>query len=297
MGGYMWGQQNADDSLAAMAAATAAGVNWIDTAPLYGDGLAEELLGRFLKDCPPSQRPLVFTKFGHWVVNGERVRYGRREQVIADCEASLRRLGVERLDGFQLHWPTPDPVEETAAACADLLKAGKIGCVGLSNVSLADLDAWRATGVPLACVQNYYSLFRRGDEQTVLPRCAEDGLGYLAYSPLHRGLLFGTWDANKTFPAGDHRGERPDFTQPRLGILLAACEQLKAIGEDEGLDLPELAVGALLSREGCTAVIIGARNGEQGEVLGDLGMPLKTGTLDRIEAVLTATEAQLAAPD
>jgi aryl-alcohol dehydrogenase-like predicted oxidoreductase len=295
IGGFMWGDQSDEDSLQAMAAACAEGLNWIDTAPLYGEGHAERLLGRFLKDLPADERPLVATKFGHVVEGGERVRRAGHDQVIADCELGLRNLGVETIDLFQLHWPAPEPIAETAVACQDLLDAGKIRGVGVSNFSVDQLDEWQATGVPLASVQNPYSLFKRPDEETVLPWCAEHGVAYLAYSPLHRGMLFGTWGPDKTFPAGDHRAKRPDFVQPRLGCFLDAIDALRPIAEEADLSIPQLAVGALLSREGCTSVIVGARNAEQGAALGDLGMPLKTKTLEAIDTVLGELDTALSA--
>lgn len=295
IGGYMWGEQDDGSSIAAMEAAIAAGVNWIDTAPLYGDGRAERVLGQFLQALPRAERPLIATKFGH-VVNaqGERVRRAARTDVISDCEASLRHLGVETIDLYQLHWPAPEPMAETAAACAELLQSGKIRAIGVSNFTVDQLQEWQASGVPLASVQNYYSLFRRADEADVLPWCAANGVAYLAYSPMHRGMLFGTWDADKTFLPGDHRAQRPDFVAPRLPILVKATQRLAAIAERYDLTMPELATGALLSREGCTAVIVGARNGEQGSALAQLGMPLKAAVLDEVVEELAVAEAALA---
>jgi aryl-alcohol dehydrogenase-like predicted oxidoreductase len=214
--------------------------------------------------------------------------------VKSDCEESLRNLGIDCIDLFQLHWPAPEAIEETAAACAELFEEGKIRAIGVSNFSVEQLTAWKATGVPLHTVQNAYSLFRRSDEDIVLPWCADNDVAYLAYSPMHRGLLFGGWAMNKTFAADDHRAQRPDFTQPRLGVLVKAVEAMKHLAAEHDLSMPELATGALLSREGCTAVIIGARNAEQGKALGALGMPLKANILDALGEILTQTDEQLA---
>ena len=167
----------------------------------------------------------------------------------------------------------------------------------MSNFSVEQLAAWKATDVPPHTVQNAYSLFRRGDEDSVLPWCAANDVAYLAYSPMHRGLLFGGWTADKTFAADDHRAQRPDFTQPRLGIFVEAVQELEALATEHDLSMPELASGALLSREGCTAVIIGARHGEQGRMLGELGMPLKADVLEAIGEILNRCEQQLAAMD
>lgn len=294
IGGYMWGEQDDADSEAAIRAALDAGVTWIDTAPLYGEGRADRLVGRVLASLEPSRRPLVFTKFGHHVVNGERVRNGSRAQVLADCEHNLRALAVETLDLFQLHWPCPQPVEETAGACAELLKAGKIRTIGLSNATMEQLAAWTATGVPVHCVQNAYSLLRQEAAADVLPWCAERNVGFLAYSPLFRGLLTGTWGPDKTFPPGDHRGERDDFRGPRLARCLQAVEELRAIAEGDDLSVAQLAIGYLLSTDGCTACIVGARNAAQGAALADLPMTLRQKEMDAVDGVLARLRAELA---
>ena len=292
----MWGAQEDSASLEAMHAALDAGVNWVDTAPLYGSGRAERLLGRCIADLPQNDRPLIATKFGH-VVNeaGERVTRASATDVVNDCETSLANLGVECIDLYQLHWPAPQPIPETAEACGALLDQGKIRAVGVSNFSVDQLAAWKDTGVPLHTVQNAYSLFRRGDEESVLPWCAENDVAYLAYSPMHRGMLFGGWTADKTFPAGDHRAERPDFVQPRLGVFIDAVHAMERLAADNDLSMAELATGALLSREGCTSVIVGARNAEQGRQLGMLGMPLKASVLEGITEILMETDQRLTA--
>ncbi|TVR45045.1 MAG: aldo/keto reductase [Planctomycetota bacterium] len=295
IGGYMWGEQDQRDSQEAITAALEAGINWVDTAPLYGDGHAERVLGGLLAEIRPADRPLVATKFGHVVdAQGQRVKRAGRGDVLADCEASLANLGVECIDLYQLHWPAPEPIAETAATCAELIAAGKVRAIGVSNVGVDELEVWRQSGVRLASVQNYYSLYRRQDEAEILPWCAEHDIAYLAYSPMHRGLLFGAWGPDKRFPAGDHRAERPDFTPPRLPILLAATQRLRALAECHELTMAELATGALLSREGCTALIVGARNAAQGAALGDLGLPLKSSLLAEVEAILAETDAALA---
>ncbi len=247
-----------------------------------------------MRDLPAEQRPYVFTKFGHHLIDGKRVSDGSRSRVIADCEYGLKTLGVERIDLFQLHWPAPQPIAETAAACAELLQAGKIRAVGVSNFSLAQLEEWRATGLPLHCVQNPYSILKPDAEKDVLPWCAEHGVGFLAYSPLHRGMLFGTWTKDKTFPPGDHRGERPDFRGARLARYLEAVEALKAVAAEDGLTCAQLAIGALMGSEGLTACIVGARNAAQGAALADLGMPLKAKHLEAIDGILTALNKDLA---
>jgi aryl-alcohol dehydrogenase-like predicted oxidoreductase len=293
IGGWMWGGQDDAASEAAIRAALDAGVNWIDSAPIYGEGKASAVIGRVLKGMPAASRPLVFTKFGHHLVDGQRITDGSAAQVQRDCEEELQRLGVERIDLFQLHWPAPQPVEETAAACAALLKAGKIRAVGVSNFSAEQLAAWQATGLPLHSVQNGFSLVKPETGTAVLPWCVDHNVGFLAYSPLFRGLLSGTWTADKTFPAGDHRGERDDFRGPRLARWLQAVEEMRVLGEEDELTVPQLAIGWLLCHEGVSGVIVGARTAAQGAALGDLAMPLKQIQVDAIDAIVARCRADL----
>lgn len=285
IGGWMWGEQDERDSIAALRAALESGVNWIDSAPVYGEGRASEVTGRVIKSLPPADRPLVFTKFGLHIVDGERVKSGSAAQVERDCEEELVRLGVERIDLFQLHWPAPQPVAETAAACDRLLQAGKIRAVGVSNFSAAELAEWAATGLPLHSVQNGFSLVRPEPSLEVLPWCRENQVGLLAYSPLFRGLLSGTWTSEKTFPPGDHRGQRDDFQGEHLKRWLQAIEELRALGNEIGLDVRQLAISRLLHEPGVSGVIVGVRNARQGTGLACLAAPLTPETLHAIDAI------------
>ncbi len=295
IGGWMWGEQDDADSVRAIHAALEAGVNWIDTAPIYGSGRADAVVARAVAELPAERRPYIFTKFGHHLVDGQRVNDGSRARIVADCEYALKTFGVDRLDLFQQHWPTPQPIDETARACEDLLRAGKIRAIGVSNYNVAQLEAWRLTTVPLHSVQNPYSLFRTDAERDVLPWCVANQVGFLAYSPLNRGMLFGTWTVDKVFPAGDHRAERPDFTQPRLGRFLDAVAEIRALAEEADQSCAELAIGSLMCTEGVSACIVGARNAEQGAFLGELGMPAKQSQLDAIEAICAQLRADLPA--
>jgi len=293
-GGWMWGGQDANDSKAALHAALDSGVTWIDTAPIYGDGMADRLVREVVRERGGA-KPLIFTKFGHHLKDGVRVSSGSRAQVIADCDRGLRDLGVERIDLFQHHWPASEPVAETAQACAELIGAGKIRAVGVSNYSLGQIQAWHATGAPLHCLQTPYSIVKPQAATALIPWCLEHGVGVLAYSPLQRGLLFGTWAADKTFPSGDHRGERSDFTGPRLARSLAAVEELRAIALEDEMTVPQLAIGALLCTEGLTACIVGARSSAQGQALGELGTPLREAQRSRVDEITGRLLSDLAA--
>lgn len=294
IGGWMWGTQDERDSIAALIAALESGVNWIDTAPAYGEGIASTVTGKALKLLPPSKRPLVFSKFGLHVVDGERIKCGSAAQVERDCDAELMRLGVDCIDLFQLHWPAPDPMFETAEACNRLLQQGKIRAVGVSNFETAQLLEWQQTGFPLHCVQNGFSLVDPDPSLAVLPWCRENQVGLLGYSPLFRGMLSGTWTKQKTFPWGDHRGERKAFRGEHLERWLQAVEEIRDLGKDIGLDLRQLVISRLLHEPGVSGVIVGVRNAGQGTGLANLGVSLDAGVIQAIDAI--AARARTAIP-
>jgi aryl-alcohol dehydrogenase-like predicted oxidoreductase len=272
IGGSMWGRQDDAKSVEAIHAAVDHGISWIDTAPIYGSGHSEEVVGRAVKQLPAAKRPLIFTKFGLGLDSQTPNRSASAADGRAECEASLRRLGVDHLDLYQLHWPAPQPIAETAAACDALLKAGKIRAIGVSNFSVAQLEEWQATGVPLHSVQPPYSILRPAVKHDVLPWCAAHGVGAISYSPLFRGLLFGTWPRDKTFPADDARSTHKDYAGARFQRHLQAVEEIRSVAGRGGLSVPQLCVGVLLRTPGITGVIAGARNASQGGVISSLGV-------------------------
>ena len=293
-GGWMWGGQDDDASIAAIRAAVDHGVNWIDTAPIYGSGHAEEVVGRALKGLPAGRRPLVFTKFGLGENSDTPVKSATRAQVLAECDHSLRRLGVDAIDLYQLHWPVEQPIPETAAACAELLQAGKIRAIGVSNYSVAQLEEWRATGVPLHSVQSPYSLLRPAIAADVLPYAAKTNLGVLAYSPLFRGMLFGTWKKGKTFADGDTRGAHKDYQGARFARHLDAIDALRELATASGLSVPQLAVGVLLHTPGLTGVIVGARSALQGAHMASLGVAVSDEQVAAVGRIMAALQQDLA---
>jgi aryl-alcohol dehydrogenase-like predicted oxidoreductase len=272
VGGNMWGGQDDQASIEAIHAGLDHGVNWIDTAPIYGSGHSEEVVGRALKTVPASRRPLVFTKFGLGADSSVIQRSASAADVAAECDASLGRLGVDRIDLYQLHWPAPQPIAETAAACASLLKAGKIRAIGVSNFSVAQLDEWLATGVPLHSVQSPFSILRPTVASDVLPWAASHQVGVLAYSPLFRGLLFGTWGRDKTFPEGDARGQHKDYLGARFQRHLDAIDEIRTLAGTRGVSVAQLCVGVLLATPGLTACVVGARSAIQGALVTSLGV-------------------------
>ncbi len=272
IGGRQWGPQDDEASIGAIHAALDHGINWLDTAPIYGGGHSEEVVGRALEELPASRRPLVFTKFGLGVDVDAPVKSASAREVVEECDASLRRLGVDRIDLYQLHWPVPQPIPETAGACARLLQAGKIRAIGVSNFSVPQLEEWLATGVPLHSDQPPFSILRPAAARDVLPWCAAHDVGTISYSPLFRGLLFATWPRDKTFGADDARGPHKDYSGPRFQRHLDAVEELQAIARSGGLSCAQLCVGVLLETPGLTGVICGARDARQGALVANLGV-------------------------
>jgi aryl-alcohol dehydrogenase-like predicted oxidoreductase len=289
----MWGSQDDEASLQAIHSAVDHGVNWIDTAPIYGSGHSEEIVGRALRQLPTSRRPLVFTKFGLGQDSSNIVRSASRAEVVVECEASLRRLGVEQIDLYQLHWPVDQPMAETAAACADLLKAGKIRAVGVSNFSVAQLEEWMATGVPLHSLQSPFSVLRPAVATAQLPWCAAHDVGVLAYSPLLRGMLFGTWGRDKTFPADDTRSAHKDYSGARFQRHLDALDELKALAAASALSCPQLCVGVLLQTPGLTGCIVGARSARQGALIANLGVEVTSEQAEQVWAIVGRLQKDL----
>jgi aryl-alcohol dehydrogenase-like predicted oxidoreductase len=272
IGGHMWGGQDDAQSVEAIHAAVDHGVNWIDTAPIYGSGHSERIVGRAVRQLPSSARPLIFTKFGLGADSDAANRSATAADVTAECDASLQRLGIDRIDLYQLHWPAPQPIAETAAACGALLAAGKIRAIGVSNFSVSQLEEWRSTGVPLHSDQPPYSILRPAAKHDVLPWCAAHNVGVISYSPLFRGLLFGTWPKDKTFPPDDGRSTHKDYSGVRFQRHLQAVEEIRALAASGGLSAPQLCVGVLLQTTGLTGVIVGARNARQGGLIANLGV-------------------------
>ena len=289
----MWGGQDDAASIAAIHAAVDHGVNWIDTAPIYGSGHSERVVGRALAALPAARRPMVFTKFGLGDDSQVTAKSAGHADVLAECEASLQRLGVDRIDLYQLHWPVDQPIAETAAACAELLKAGKIRAIGVSNYSVAQLEEWIATGVPLHSLQAPYSLLRPAVAAAQLPWCASHGVGAIAYSPLFRGMLFGTWKKDKTFPADDARSTHKDYAGARFQRHLQAVDQIKALAAESGLSTAQLCIGVLLHTPGLTGCIVGARSARQGSLIASLGVEITDEQVAAVRQVIAALERDL----
>ena len=285
---FGWGEQSDRDSTAAIQRALEFGINWLDTAAVYGLGHSEEVVAQALRDWA-GQRPYVFTKCGMvWNEQGEIGYCLRPKSIRRECEASLRRLNLDVIDLYQIHWPADDLVEtlEGWAAMGDLQKEGKVRWIGVSNFSLQELQ--RANGItPMTSLQPPYSLVRRDAEKELLPFCERENIGVIVYSPMASGLLTGamTRDRLANLPADDWRKGNPDFQEPRFSKTLALVERLRAVGGRRGKSPREVAIAWTLRHSAVTGAIVGARNAEQ--VDGIIGAATFRLTEDEIREIET----------
>lgn len=264
-----WGAQDDAASIAAIRRAIDSGVNWIDTAPIYGLGHAEEVVGRALREIGPADRPYVFTKAGVvWDENRPRDKpalIGAEKSLRAELEASLRRLGVERIDLYQVHAPPEDgtPVEEYWQTFCDLRDEGKVRAIGLSNHSVAQLDGARRVG-RVDAVQPKLNLIHR-DAADVLSWCSSHGVGAIVYSPMASGLLTGTFSAERVASLDDEdwRRTHPDFTGEALARNLKLVEALRPVATRHGVSVGAVAVAWTLAFSGVSGAIVGLRRADQ----------------------------------
>ena len=267
MGGpwqFGWGPQDDDEAIAAILTALEVGINWIDTAPVYGCGHSEELVGKALRQT--SQKPFIATKCGLlWNDKREKVSCLKSESIREECHASLRRIGVEVIDLYQMHWPEPE--EDVAQAweeMARLAEEGKVRYIGVSNFNIGQIKRIEKIA-PIASLQPPYSMLNREVEDELLGYCAENNIGVVAYSPMQRGLLTGKFSQERLadLPLDDHRKRMPDFQEPQFTATLQLVDQLRPIAKRNGRTLAQLAISWVLRRSEVTAAIVGARRPEQ----------------------------------
>lgn len=227
IGGWMWGGSEEDESIRTIHAALDRGVNFIDTAPVYGFGRSEEIVGKALKGHLKRESVIIATKVGlEWDDKGRVFRNSTRQRIIKEVEDSLRRLQTDYIDLYQVHWPDPlTPIEETAQIMDELLKTGKIRAVGVSNYTPEQMEVFRKVA-PLHSVQPPYNLFERQIEEDVLPYAKEHGIAVLAYGAICRGLLSGKMKADTPFKGDDLRQHDPKFREPRYSHYLNAVAEL-----------------------------------------------------------------------
>jgi aryl-alcohol dehydrogenase-like predicted oxidoreductase len=263
---FGWGDQDDAQSIAAIRRALDHGINWIDTAAVYGFGHSEEVVARALDGL--AERPYVFTKCGlvPSATAGEPVENISRASIVAECEASLRRLRVEAIDLYQIHWPTDEiaDIDEAWAAMDELKKSGKVRSIGVSNFNVAELE--RAEKIaPVGSLQPPYSLVKRRIERDVLPHCKAHDIGVIVYSPMQSGLLSGTMTRERAaaLPENDWRSKSDEFQEPKLTRNLALVEKLRGIGARHGVSPGEVAIAWTLRDPVVTGAIVGGRSAEQ----------------------------------
>ena len=266
---FAWGSQDDNESIAAIQRALELGVNWIDTAAVYGLGHSEELVGRALKDWRGS-RPYVFTKCGlRENAKGEAQKVLSADSIRGEVEDSLRRLSVDVIDLYQIHWP-PDPdsaaLEEGWSTLADLKREGKVRWVGVSNFNVQQLQRAQAIA-PVTSLQPRYSLVHREIENEILPYCLSEGIGVIVYSPMASGLLTGAMTRERAakLPADDWRRGHPDFTEPNLSHNLALVGRMRETANRHKRSVGEVAIAWTLRHPAVTGAIVGARNARQAE--------------------------------
>ena len=266
---FAWGSQDDNESIAAIQRALELGVNWIDTAAVYGLGHSEELVGRALKDWRGS-RPYVFTKCGlRENAKGEVQKVLSADSIRGEVEDSLRRLSVDVIDLYQIHWP-PDPdsaaLEEGWSTLADLKREGKVRWVGVSNFNVQQLQRAQAIA-PVTSLQPRYSLVHREIENEILPYCLSEGIGVIVYSPMASGLLTGAMTRERAakLPADDWRRGHPDFTEPNLSHNLALVGRMRETANRHKRSVGEVAIAWTLRHPAVTGAIVGARNARQAE--------------------------------
>jgi aryl-alcohol dehydrogenase-like predicted oxidoreductase len=266
---FAWGPQDDDESIAAIHRALELGINWIDTAAIYGLGHSEEIVGRAVKSFSGA-KPLVFTKCSmRWHQDRSIYRSLKPASLAEELEGSLRRLGVETIDLYQIHWPNPDEeIEEGWEALAKFQQQGKIRWIGVSNFNVEQMK--RAQKIaPITSLQPPYSMLRPAVEKEILPFAQANGIGVINYSPMVSGLLTGAMTAEriKTLPADDWRRKSVEFNEPKLSKNMRLVELLREIGSGHGVAPGVVAVAWTLHNPAITAAIVGGRSGKQVEGL------------------------------
>lgn len=262
---FGWGPQDDEDSIKAIHAGLDQGINWIDTAPIYGHGHSEIVVGKAIKEIRDSL--FVATKCGR-VWEGESREIGkslRADSIRKEVEDSLRRLNIDVIDLYQIHWPQPnEEIEEGWGAIADLIKDGKIRYAGVSNFDLGQLKRAQAIH-PITSLQPPYNMFRREIEENVMNYCKSNDIGIIAYSPMQAGLLTGKFTKERagSLPESDWRSGHPFFVEPQLPINLEVVDRLREIAKRKNVSLPQLSLAWVLRKKEITAAIVGARRPAQ----------------------------------
>jgi aryl-alcohol dehydrogenase-like predicted oxidoreductase len=296
---YSWGPQDDNASIATMRHALELGINWIDTAAVYGLGHSEEVVGRLLRELPALQRPLVFTKCGlTWDERNPKAepkRVLKPESIRRECEASLRRLGVQRIDLYQFHWPDESgtPVEESWAEMVRLIDEGMVRMAGVCNFDVPLLEKCEAI-LHVDSLQPPFSLIHREAAEREIPWCAEHGTGVICYSPMQSGLLTDSFTAERVtkLAEDDWRRRWPDFQEPNLSRNLALRDALRPIAKRHNTTVSAVAVAWVIAWPGVTGAIVGARSPQQVDGWIDAAtLKLTSADLEEIEDAILRTKA------
>ncbi|NJJ40461.1 aldo/keto reductase [Paenibacillus apii] len=299
IGGWMWGGSDDAESIRTIHAALDRGINLIDTAPVYGFGHSEEVVGQAVQSYGKRDQIVIATKAALEWVDGSVHRNATRQRILKEVEDSLQRLKTDYIDIYQIHWPDPlVPVEETAETMRQLLEQGKIRAIGVSNFSTEQMDAFRKVA-PLHADQPPYNLFEREIEQDVLPYCAEHQITTLLYGSLCRGLLSGRMKADAEFTGDDLRKVDPKFQAPRFGQYLDAVHKLDQFAQENyGKRVIHLAVRWILAQPGAGVALWGARKPEQLAPVDEvMGWSLDQQALEEIDRIVAETVKEPVGPE
>ncbi len=299
MGGWMWGGTDEQKSIRTIHSAVDRGINLIDTAPVYGFGRSEEIVGKAIALAGMRNRVVIATKVGLDWSNGEPFRNATRERIFAEVEASLKRLRTDVIDIYQVHWPDPmTPISETADAMATLYKQGKIRAIGVSNFSPQQMNEFGLIA-PIHTAQPPYNLFERAIEKTVLTHCAWEGIAVLAYGAICRGLLSGRMTPDTKFEGDDLRRTDPKFQPPRFAQYLDAVRLLDEFAQKNyGKRVIHLALRWVLDQPGVTSALWGAREPAQLDPVRDvMGWTLDHDALHEIDRIVRETVTDPVGPE
>ena len=299
IGGWMWGGTDEADAIRTIHEAVDCGITLIDTAPVYGFGRSEEIVGKALAEGGQRRRILIATKVGLDWKDGRPFRNASKTRIHKEIEDSLQRLRTDVIDIYQVHWPDPNvPIEETAAAMVDLQRAGKIRVIGVSNFSPPQIEAFRKVA-PVHTAQSPYNLFERAIEDDVLPYCRDRDIVTLAYGPLCRGLLSGRMTGQTQFAGDDLRKNDPKFQAPRFAQYLRAVERLDRFAQaNYGRRVIHLALRWVLDRQDSTVALWGARRPDQlVPIAGLSGWHIDPSAMVEIDRILSETIVDAVGPE
>jgi aryl-alcohol dehydrogenase-like predicted oxidoreductase len=294
---FGWGEQDEAEAVAAIIKAVDIGINWIDTAPVYGEGQSEDLVAKALAKLPKSKWPLIATKCSRvYQPDGTIIGNLDPASIVKECEASLKRMGIDVIDLYQVHWPLPaEDIERGWSALVQLKEQGKVRHIGVSNFDVAQLKRVQSIATVIS-LQPPFSLIADGIGSEILPYCKEQNIGVIGYSPMCKGLLTGKFDKQRAANLGtdDHRSRDPKFQEPQLSINLEFVEQLKPIAAREQCTLAQLSIAWTLAQPGVTAAIVGARRPAQIEDTAPAGdLTLSHDSLQQIDQWNTQRKSKL----